>query len=306
MRKDQGLFSTLFHTKHPNNLLQMYLDNLRVEYDCIIANGECLPQTIIEKIDSLFKASPSNWFNAYKIEQYLSHCCGEDMLDVDVKRELVAYRKHFSLDEFGHYQNEYEDIISNGKGAVEKRSLLIRLQSELHAFYMKRSECHEYGLLARVRVSFNFILALVLFIFSLMYTFYYQHIPTSSEMIVLAFTTGYLGASFSILVGLKAQLAEASIEDLKIIHRQSFIVKRSFIGVGAAVTTYFLLQSGFLTNLLAESLLPELPINDQKPLIESYLNISKLIIWSFIAGFSEMFVPKLLGGVEARITSNMK
>ena len=306
MTDSNDIMSTLFRTKHPNNLLQMYFNNLLVEYDCICAKKDCLPPTIAAKIDELFEAKPLSWFNAYKIEQYLSHCCDEEMLDVDLKRELVAYRKHFAVDAYEHYQSEYETISNNQGGATEKRSLLLRMQSELHAFYMKRAECYEYGLLARVRVSFNFMFALTLFITSLMYTFYYQHIPTSSEMIVLVFTTGYLGASFSLLVGLRSQIAHASVEDLKIIHRPSFIVKRSFIGVGAAITTYFLLQSGFLTNMLAKSLLPELPISDSKPLIDSYLNISKLIIWSFIAGFSEMFVPKLLSGVESRFTSSAK
>ena len=121
-------------------------------------------------------------------------------------------------------------------------------------------------------------------------------------MIVIVIASGFFGANFSMLVNLKTQLAIASLEDLKILHRQGYIFARSCIGGGAALIIYFLLQSNLIGNVVSESLTPKFPITDYS--IESYKNISILIIWSFLAGFSEMLVPSLLIGIERKITNN--
>ena len=118
-------------------------------------------------------------------------------------------------------------------------------------------------------------------------------------MIVIVIAAGFFGANFSMLVNLKTLLAAASLEDLKVLHRQGYIIARSCIGVGAALIIYFLMQSNFLSSIISENLIPKLPIDDDSR--REYKNISLLIIWSFLAGFSEMLVPNLLIKIEGRI-----
>lgn len=279
----------------------MYFENLRVEYDALLAREIDLPESILTEISRIFSEKRS-WINAYKIEQYLSHICDEEALDTDLKRYLVDYRNHFQADAVDHYRKELEEIEEKNKGLTEKRSILLRMQAELHSFYVKRSECQEFGFLTRVRVSFVFMTAVATFIATLFYCFYFRHMVQSSEMIIVTFSSGFLGASFSLLIGLNEHIARASLEDLRVMHRLNFILKRTFVGIGAALTTYFLLQSGLLENILAEELLPRLPVEDDGEPSKTYPNISKLIIWAFIAGFSEMFVPRILGSVEKRIS----
>lgn len=293
----------LFTTKYPAKVIEQYFDNLRVEFDSILAIPKDLPENIISEIDNAFNEPQLSWSNAYRIEQYLSHICDEETLDTDLKRLLVTYQRHFPEESYNHYKNELEEIKRGDGGEKEKRSVLLRMQAELHSFYIKRSECRDYGFLTRIRVAFIFIIGIAFFLSSLIYCFYFEHLHTSSEMIIITIASGFLGASFSMLVGLKGQLAAASMEDLKILHRQGYILKRAFIGVGAALIAYFLIQSGLLNNLINSELLPVLPVEDTPDMIKSYKNISSLIIWSFIAGFSEILVPNLLIGIENRISN---
>ena len=289
----------LLKTRHSTKIIEQYFDNLRVEFDCILSKNRELPTSIIDKLNQAFDETPLTWHNAYKIEKYLSYLCDEEILDADLKRSLLLYKKHFSNIEYKYYQCELEEIIKNNENIEEKRSLLLRLQSEMHAFYVNRSEMREYGFLTRIRVAFLFLIGLFFFLISLIYCFYFDHLDTSSEMIILVISSGFFGASFSMLVGLKSQMAMASMEDLKILHRQGYLLKRSFIGVGGALMTYFLIQSGFLSFLVNDSLIPILPVEEIEK--NTYRNISLLIIWSFVAGFSEMLVPSLLSGIEKRI-----
>ncbi len=293
----------LFTTKYPEKVIEQYFDNLRVEFDSILAKRKDLPENILSEINNAFDQPQLSWSNAYKIEQYLSHISDEETLETDLKRLLVTYQRHFSEKNYNHYKNELEEIKKGSDDEKEKRSVLLRMHAELHSFYIKRSECRDYGFLTRIRVAFIFLIGIALFLFSLVYCFYFKHLQTSSEMIIITMASGFLGASFSMLVGLKGQLAIASLEDLKILHRQGYILKRAFIGVGAALIAYFLIQSQLLSNVINSALLPELPIKDTSNLIESYKNISSLIIWSFIAGFSEILIPNLLVGVEHRISN---
>ncbi len=301
MVRKHTIRSILFSTKYPVKVLEQYYANLRVEFDIILAKTKDAPENIISEITKLFSNDNLSWSDAYKIEQYLSHICNEETLDTDLKRCLVNYQEHLSLESCNHYNNELKEIDS-GQGSIkDKRSVLLRMQAELHSFYIRRSECRDYGFLLRVRVTSIFVTSIALFLFSLTYCFYFESIPASSEMIILTIASGFMGASFSMLVGLKSQLKIATMEDLKILHRPSYILKRAFIGVGAASITYFLIQSGLLDHLVNPALLPELPIKDDVALVESYRNMSSLIIWCFIAGFSELLVPDLLGGVQRRI-----
>jgi hypothetical protein len=326
------LKALLFSTKYPTQVIEQYFDNLRVEFHSTIAKRKDLPQNIIAEIEKTFSRvsdesdtdkNKLSWFDAYRIEKYLVHICDEETLDTNLKRLLVSCQDHLPEKSYNSYKSELEDIKKKG-GRQEKQSLLLRMQAELHSFFIKRSENREYGFLTRIRIAFIFLVAVALFVSSVICVFCFNDYATTPGMVTITIASGFLGASFSMLVGLKRQLATATMEDLKILHRNSYIFKRAIIGVGAALISYFLIQSGLLDNLINNDLLPDLQISDaqykyvgdvqylqyvryeqniQDIQDSRYENISVLIIWSLIAGFSEILVPSLLIGVENRISN---
>lgn len=283
-----------FSSKYPEKIIKQYYVNLRVEFDNILSKNSNLPSDIINKIETLFKVSEMDWSKAYEIEQYLAHICDEESLEIDLKRHLVSYRNHFSVEEYTHYENEINELLSGSKNVVEKRSILLRILNELHSFYTKRAECRDYGFITRVRTAVTFLIGFFLFLLSLVYCFYAKHMPLSSEVLIITVSSGFFGASFSMLTGLKEQIANSTMEDLKVFHRVIYVLIRPFIGVGAALIFYFFIQS----ELLQGDLFPMLPIREKGQLadhlIGDYPEISLMIIWSFIAGFSEKLVPRML------------
>ena len=293
------LWDLLFKIKHPIKILEQYFVNLRVEFESICAKNANLPEKLVAEIEKAFDEEPWSWSNAYKIELYLSHIGDKETLEVDSKRCLDKYQEHLSETGYIHYKRKLEELKEND--IENKRVVLLGMQEDLHTYFIKRSECRDFGFRTRVRVSLIFLIGIILFLLSLIYCSIFKHLPTSSEMIFITFSAGFLGASFSMIAGLKNQLAKASIEDLKIMHRNCYIFKRLFIGAGAALIIYFLIQSGLLGHVINADLLPILPVEEILAR-ESYQNISVLIVWSFLAGFSEMFVPSLLSKVENKIS----
>jgi len=316
--KKINFWNTLFAIQNQKKIIDFYFNNLRVEFDRIRAqnNGTQQYDSIIKKIDETFKKAEENsedcknWITAYQIENYLTHICDEDTLNTDLKRYLSIYKRHFSQQDYDHFERETNDIYIREKKIDpekksssylnEKRSLLLRLQAELHAFYIKRSEQRKLAFLARIRIAFIFLVGIFAFLMSLIFCRFVDF-DQSSKIIILVITSGFFGASFSMLTNRRTKLATASLEDLKVLHRQGYIFARSCIGGGAALITYFLIQANFLDAIISKDLIPVLPVTNYD--LAGYKNISLLIIWSFLAGFSERLIPSLLIKIERRIAN---
>jgi len=279
-----------FSPKYPKEIIKQYYINLRVEFDNSRSKYDDLPADITDKIEALFKEPEMTWSNAYEIEQHLAHICDEETLKTDLKRHLVSYGHHFSTTKHNHYKKEISEILSGNQSIEAKRSVLLRILNALHSFYTERAECLDYGFIIRVRTAITYLIGFALFMSSLVYCYYAEHMPLSSELLLITVTSGFFGASFSMLTSLKKQLTLCTIEDLKVHHRLIYILKRPFIGVGAALIFYFFIQSGMLKG----SLFPALPIPEQAQLANNYHQISLMIIWAFLSGFSERLVPHML------------
>ena len=245
----KSFYDTFFATQRSEEIINHYLNNLKAQFDCILSKKEesLNNHPIVEKITRVFidiDQEPyrhKNWITAYKVENYLTHIYDRETLDINLKRYLSVYKKHFLQQDFEHYEKEVNklyDLESNrGKSEDyldEKRSLILRLQSELHAFYIKRAEQRNLAFFSRIRVAFVFLVAVIIFLLSLLLCASTKQ-PPSSEIILIVITSGFFGANFSMLVSLKGQLAAATLEDLKFLHRYGYILPRSCIGIGAAV-----------------------------------------------------------------------
>ncbi len=120
----------------------------------------------------------------------------------------------------------------------------------------------------------------------------------------LALLTGLLGAAFSMIAMAQRRLEKISLEDLRVQSRWEFLLLRLGFGSGAAVILYFAFQSNLIAGVLFPDL-KQLGVLQNDPEIGTAWgewvpnsSLAALMVWSFVAGFSENFVPNILRSVE--------
>lgn len=120
----------------------------------------------------------------------------------------------------------------------------------------------------------------------------------------LALFTGLLGASFSMIAMAQRRLRRLSLEELQLQSRWEFLLLRLGFGSGAAVILYFAFQANLVEGALFPNLV-QIGVLENKPTDGvpwgSWVpnaSLAALMVWSFIAGFSENFVPNFLRKVD--------
>ena len=120
--------------------------------------------------------------------------------------------------------------------------------------------------------------------------------------LLLAMAAGLFGATFSMLMQTQRRTSSGTLDDVEAAASWHTLLVRCSFGVGAAAILYFFFRSG----LLEGSLWPKL--TDLK--FEAFTQGTEqripnrdwclLVIWSFVAGFSENFVPTILVKTEEK------
>ena len=121
---------------------------------------------------------------------------------------------------------------------------------------------------------------------------------------VYALAAGLFGTTFFMIVDLQSKIEISSHSELRDMWTFRMIMLRCSFGVGAATILYFFLQTG----LLGDGVWPDVAklgfANATRTVESGFLegstyrlpntNTSLLIVWSFLAGYSQTLVPRLL------------
>jgi hypothetical protein len=256
--------------------------------------GKLTPDALKRLKDLLNPDRPRSWSEAYEIEQMLVRLFEEETLKTELGvRNLEARRTlHPSLADF------YTKEITGANTPERQSGLLARLVNDLQWRYTVNEVKRRYSKDITSRTGWLFALALLFFAVWTAYIVLSKSAYSDLHLLIFAALAGTWGATFSMLGSLKSRLTESALHDMKLMRPWVMLLSRALIGTGAGCVLYFFLRSG----LLGGSAFPQLTILDSTDAVPRK-DLALLIIWCFIAGFSEKLVPSILEKTEARAGS---
>jgi hypothetical protein len=248
------------------------------------------------RIDELLKSDEKTWENAYLIQQLMIPLYDENMLEVELYTRLVEAEHTLSEKSYTYYRDSADQADPS-----KKRALLKRLVVDIQWKHQLQELRRVYSRFARKKTGILFVLSVLLFVATIIV--FEMFIRGTSvplfETMSIAMVAGMMGAAFSMLIGLRDRLQVATFDELKMQRRYTYILSRTIIGLGAALILTFFMAAELLTG----TFFPEFKFapgsNRMLPLDSK--TISLLVVWSFIAGFSEKLVPNIISKAEAKV-----
>lgn len=201
------------------------------------------------------------------------------------------------------------------EGALDAaRSAAVSILQVIQKRNMQRFLRKRLGLLYASRLVTVFLTVMALGLALVLWEVHFDSWPlvqSSFSGFTLTLCAGIMGASFSTLTGQGAIVATTDITEVRTATGYQMIFLRLGVGVGAAAVLYFFFEAGLLEGQLfprlngigfqrvaavgAPGVLAE---NANYGTSVPNADLSKLVVWSFLAGFSEKLVPKLLNRVK--------
>lgn len=185
-----------------------------------------------------------------------------------------------------------------------------RVISDVQWGYVRRGIKHDLVADYRVRVYITFLFALTCFMTGLLLTLA-THLNTDlfghmgASAFGLSIVSGVFGAGFSMVALFNHRVAPAALDDMEALKEWPNLFLRLGFGAGAGMVLYFIFQADLLQGILFPEIetlaLSQIAGGDNEtPLGLNVPNrdTAALIVWSFVAGFSESFVPSLLSRIE--------
>ena len=280
-----------------------------------------------ERISQLLQQEPRNWTHAYAVEQLLVHLFDDETLANELQVRLREARGSLKPAQADYYTAEADKTTLSDAG---RRALLSRLVNDLQWRYTVDEVKRGYTKQITLRTGQMFVVAMLVFAASVLVTLAYPDLlQFDVRLLVPAVLAGCWGASFSMLSSLKDRLDASDLDALKVMRALWVLASRVLIGAGGASILYFFFVSGMVTgpafpDLKSEAQQyaasrqrqaqdPQLPsaavvaaaqagaspqAAAKQPPLEVF---ALLVVWCFVAGFSERLIPGLLAKTESKL-----
>lgn len=158
-----------------------------------------------------------------------------------------------------------------------------------------------------------FVLSLLVFVLAQLYSVsgveYGAAFPFRTYPgLMVGLSAGFFGATFSMLLQTQRRTSEAiTLDALRAASSWRTLIVRGSVGLGAAAILYFFFRSG----LMAGNLWPDLSRLSFDALagggadgLVPNQHWCLLVIWCFLAGFSETLVPNILSKTEQKASTS--
>jgi hypothetical protein len=276
-------------------LTRQFFVTLRAYVARVDKQGENRSPKSFKHVEDLLQGGESTWSDAYQIEQLLVDLFDDRSLEIELQSRLLECESSLRPGLAAHYAK----LAATLKEPAERRALLARLVNDLQWRYTVNEVRRTYSKDITRTTGVIFILGIAGFAAAILgIALFGKALPAASDAahLLLAGLAGAWGAGFSMLASLKSRMEAADLNDLKLMKSGWILWSRPLIGVGAACILYFFLVSGLLGGAAFPALKPD-PALGLTP-----KDLALLIVWCFIAGFSERLVPALLAKTEGRAT----
>ncbi len=206
-----------------------------------------------QRISELFLRSKPDWTTACEIELLLLYLFDDAALDAELGRRLVEAQSKLTVPMYESYQSDIARASLEGK-----RAILGRLVSDLQWYQTVTNKMFSYKRQATTYTSALFLIAFALFVMALyMFDLTLMH-SASNQVILMVISTGFWGATFSMLLGTRKQLQNVGFNELRLMRKLVYQVARSMVGVGAAAILFFFIQTKFVSAFASSNVLPDL------------------------------------------------
>ncbi len=273
-----------------------------------------------------------SWNCAFEVEKLLVSILDSDTIINEAKRrynEAILLQ----IESVQSYQRSW-DHIQKDDGSINTsrvsfmKAEYISLLNDLHSEYNK----HRMNRLARKNASMTIAITATILVLITLYEqiFELSSIYNSSifpnrydEPLITAITFGALGAFSSRLFSFQWNYRTLDYEEINFSFRPRVIIVRILMGVIGSLVLFFAISG----KMIDGTIFPDLEIiklgarnasainglQSAQPLFpyleDNYgpdfdLNMAKLMIWSFLGGFSERLIPEQLHKLEAGTKEN--
>lgn len=240
---------------------------------------------------------PRSWKDAYAIEQLMVHLFDDDTLVSELQVRVREAKGSLKQAQADHYAAEADKATLS---AAARRALLSRLVNDLQWRYTVDEVKRGYSKQITLRTGQFFMGSMLLFASSVLVTLVSPALlQFDVRLLVPAVLAGCWGASFSMLSSLKDRLDASDLDALKVMRARWVLASRVLIGAGGASILYFFFVSGLVTGSAFPDLMKAArqPAGEQPPLDVAAM----LMVWCFIAGFSERLIPGLLTKTASKL-----
>jgi hypothetical protein len=290
-------------------------------------------------VNGLAKRGEDAWNEAYRLERLLALAEPSDSLVQETQRR-IAEASEENVPAAPRLQKRFDQIMKDEFGAdppdkplspaaeINIRNLLQDVL-EWHHWSSQRIFClRPMQKSATNRIVSAEVLAFIFVVAPFAYIYLTEYIsgrPPNFEYwsglpFYLALTAGLFGAFFSRMQWLQSNGDSLSLSQVREAMDWRSIRLRGAVGMGGALIVYFFLQSGMVNGSLFPNFddfgvhvgwtgMKEVLKDGQlAPAFSVHLfqpspALALLVVWSFIAGFSERFVPGILSATETSLGS---